>query len=57
MMSAALAVISCDPNMEMKKWNVLGQTRAGLFALKSIAPGEELTWNYQLDSFEGHAKM
>ena len=56
-MSAALAVISCDPNMEMKKWNVLGQTRAGLFALKSIAPGEELTWNYQLDSFEGHAKL
>ena len=43
--------------MEMKKWNVLGQTRAGLFAVKPIAAGDELTWNYQLDSFEGHAKM
>ena len=41
----------------MKKWNVLGQTRAGLFACKDIAAGDELTWNYQLDSFEGHAKM
>ena len=43
--------------MEMKKWNVLGQTRAGLFAVKDIGASEELTWNYQLDSFEGHVKM
>ena len=54
---ARFANHACDPNMVMKKWNVLGQTRAGLFACKDIAAGEELTWNYQLDSFEGHAKM
>ena len=54
---ARFANHSCDPNMVMKKWNVLGQTRAGLFACKDIAEGAELTWNYQLDSFEGHAKM
>lgn len=54
---ARFANHSCDPNMVMKKWNVLGQTRAGLFACKDIAAGDELTWNYQLDSFEGHAKM
>jgi hypothetical protein len=54
---ARFANHSCDPNMVMRKWNVVGQTRAGLFACKPIAAGDELTWNYQLDSFEGHAKM
>lgn len=54
---ARFANHSCDPNMEMKKWNVLGETRAGLFACKPIPTGGELTWNYQLDSFEGHNKL
>jgi hypothetical protein len=54
---ARFANHSCGPNMIMKKWNVLGQTRAGLFAVEDIPAGAELTWNYQLDSFDGHAKM
>ena len=54
---ARFANHSCEPNMVMQKWNVLGETRAGLFACQDIAAGTELTWNYQLDSFEGHVKL
>jgi hypothetical protein len=43
---------SCDPNLETQKWSVRGEPRIGLFALREIAPGEELTFNYQ---FETHA--
>ena len=54
---ARFANHSCDPNMIMQKWNVLGVTRIGLFAIKPIGVKEELTWNYNLDSFEGHNKL
>ena len=54
---ARFANHSCDPNMVMQKWNVLGEWRVGLFALKPVAAGEEMTWNYDLESFEGHANM
>ncbi|XP_015183838.1 PREDICTED: histone-lysine N-methyltransferase NSD2 isoform X1 [Polistes dominula] len=39
---------SCSPNCETQKWTVNGDTRIGLFALQDIAPGEELTFNYNL---------
>ncbi len=54
---ARFANHSCDPNMVMQKWNVLGQTRVGLFACKEVEAGDELTWNYNLDAFEGHKKL
>lgn len=54
---ARFANHSCGPNMVMQKWNVLGQTRVGLFACKDVEAGEELTWNYNLDAFEGHKKL
>ena len=41
---------SCDPNCETQKWTVNGDTRVGLFALKDIADGEELTFNYQFEA-------
>ncbi|XP_014214983.1 histone-lysine N-methyltransferase NSD2 [Copidosoma floridanum] len=39
---------SCMPNCETQKWTVNGDTRIGLFALRDIEPGDELTFNYNL---------
>ena len=41
---------SCDPNSECLKWSVNGDHRVGIFALKNIQPGEELTYNYRFES-------
>lgn len=40
---------SCDPNCETQKWQVNGDIRVGLFAVKDIPAGSELTFNYNLD--------
>lgn len=40
---------SCDPNCETQKWTVNGEVRVGLFALRHIAVGDELSFNYNLD--------
>ncbi|XP_069833394.1 histone-lysine N-methyltransferase NSD2 [Dendropsophus ebraccatus] len=40
---------SCQPNCETQKWTVNGDTRVGLFAVRDIPAGEELTFNYNLD--------
>ncbi|XP_034455973.1 histone-lysine N-methyltransferase ASH1L isoform X1 [Hippoglossus hippoglossus] len=42
---------SCDPNCEMQKWSVNGVYRIGLFALKEISSGTELTYDYNFHSF------
>ncbi|XP_053204538.1 serine-rich adhesin for platelets-like [Panonychus citri] len=42
---------SCEPNCEMQKWSVGGYYRVGLFALRNIEPGEELTYDYNFDCF------
>lgn len=42
---------SCDPNCEMQKWLVDGETCIGLFAVKQIARGTELTFDYNFESF------
>ena len=39
---------SCDPNCATEPWIVNGDKRIGIFALRDIAKGEELTFNYQL---------
>ena len=39
---------SCDPNCRTEKWTVGGETAVGLFALRDIAEGEEVTYNYQV---------
>ena len=41
---------SCEPNCVTQKWTVQGETRVGLFALRSIPAGTELTFNYHLDT-------
>ncbi|XP_018652068.1 putative set domain protein [Schistosoma mansoni] len=37
---------SCDPNLNTQKWTVNGDNRIGLFAVRDISVGEELTFNY-----------
>lgn len=46
---------SCEPNCETQKWTI-GETRViGLFAITDIKAGEELTFNYNLESL-GNSK-
>ena len=40
---------SCEPNCETQKWHVLGEISVGIFTLKDINEGEELTFNYGFD--------
>ncbi|GBG73012.1 hypothetical protein CBR_g12731 [Chara braunii] len=40
---------SCNPNCETRKWSVLGELRVGIFALKDIGKGTELTYDYKLE--------
>jgi hypothetical protein len=42
---------SCEPNCETQKWNVLGEICVGIFALRDIEEGEELTFDYQFDCY------
>uniref|UniRef100_A0A453KKZ5 Histone-lysine N-methyltransferase ASHH3 n=4 Tax=Triticinae TaxID=1648030 RepID=A0A453KKZ5_AEGTS len=42
---------SCEPNTEMQKWTVDGETRVGIFALRDIQRGEELTYDYKFVQF------
>uniref|UniRef100_A0A8B9HPI7 ASH1 like histone lysine methyltransferase n=1 Tax=Astyanax mexicanus TaxID=7994 RepID=A0A8B9HPI7_ASTMX len=42
---------SCEPNCEMQKWSVNGVYRIGLFALKDMDNGTELTYDYNFHSF------
>ncbi|GLD93071.1 hypothetical protein PINS_up001663 [Pythium insidiosum] len=38
---------SCDPNCRLLKWNVRGVNRIAITAVKDIAAGEELSYDYQ----------
>lgn len=38
---------SCEPNCKTEKWTVHGETRIAVVALRDIAEGEELTFDYQ----------
>ncbi|KAL8580841.1 hypothetical protein ACOMHN_017345 [Nucella lapillus] len=40
---------SCEPNLETQKWMVNGDVRVGLFAVRDIPSGSELTFNYNLE--------
>ena len=42
---------SCDPNLETQVWTVNKKTCIGLFAIKDIPAGMELTFDYHLDCF------
>ncbi|CAB3371601.1 Hypothetical predicted protein [Cloeon dipterum] len=47
---------SCDPNAETQKWTVNGELRIGFFAIKNIAAGEEITFDYQLQRYGKEAQ-
>ena len=40
---------SCDANCETQKWIVRGETRVGIFARRTIRPGQEITYDYHLE--------
>jgi SET domain-containing protein len=42
---------SCDPNCGVEKWDVNGEERCAIFALRDIFAGEELTFDYKFQSF------
>jgi len=42
---------SCSPNCGVEKWEVNGEERCAIFALRDIAPGEELSFDYKFQSF------
>ncbi|KAG6613392.1 histone-lysine N-methyltransferase ASH1L isoform X1 [Phytophthora cinnamomi] len=42
---------SCDPNCGVEKWDVNGEERCAIFALRDILTGEELTFDYKFESF------
>jgi SET domain-containing protein len=39
---------SCDPNCITQVWNVAGEPRAGIFAVRDIPAGEELSFDYHV---------
>ncbi|XP_054708546.1 uncharacterized protein LOC129218334 [Uloborus diversus] len=43
---------SCEPNCELQKWKVIGDSRVGIFALTDLEPGDELLFNYGPKTFE-----
>ncbi|GAX78574.1 hypothetical protein CEUSTIGMA_g6014.t1, partial [Chlamydomonas eustigma] len=42
---------SCDPNCETQKWLIRGELAIGLFALKDMAAGDELTFDYNFERY------
>ena len=46
---------SCDPNCELQRWIVKGSPRIGIFAIRDIAKGEALSYDYQFDTKEEEA--
>ncbi|XP_010527027.1 PREDICTED: histone-lysine N-methyltransferase ASHH3 isoform X2 [Tarenaya hassleriana] len=42
---------SCNPNTEMQKWIIDGETRIGIFATRDIKKGQHLTYDYQFVQF------
>lgn len=42
---------SCEPNCETQKWVVEGELAIGLFALRDIPVGTELTFDYNFERY------
>ena len=38
---------SCDPHATTEKWTIRGSPRNGIFVMRDIAKGEEITFDYQ----------
>lgn len=46
---------SCDPNCAVHRWKVRGISRAGIFAIRDIKEGEELSFDYKWKRKRGRA--
>ena len=46
---------SCDPNCELERTVVKGKMRIAIVAIKDIAPGEPLSYDYQFDTQDSDA--
>jgi len=46
---------SCDPNCAVHRWTVRGILRAGIFAIRDIEAGEELSFDYHWKRKRGRA--
>jgi hypothetical protein len=42
---------SCNPNCKTQKWTVANETKIAILAIKHLAPGTELTFDYQFERF------
>ncbi len=42
---------SCEPNCETQKWLVAGELAIGLFAVRDIPQGSELTFDYNFERY------
>ncbi len=42
---------SCNPNAETQKWTVNGELRIGFFSKRTIAKGEEITFDYKYERY------
>ena len=42
---------SCEPNCETQKWMVNGELCIGIFALRDVRKGEELTFDYNFERY------
>lgn len=42
---------SCSPNCELQKWVVGNQMRIGIFTIKDVAEGDELTFDYKFERY------
>ncbi len=42
---------SCDPNCETQKWIIRGELAIGLFAVRDIQVGQELTFDYNFERY------
>ena len=47
---------SCNPNAFVNKWVVNGKLRMGIFALRDIIKGEEITFDYNVDRYGAAAQ-
>ena len=54
---ARFANHSCSPNCDFQKWTVDGLPRMCMFSLRTIKPGEELTYDYNFQSFNLQAQQ
>lgn len=54
---ARFANHSCNPNCNVERWEVAGETCCGLFANRAIRPGEEITFSYSGERATRGAKV